>query len=76
MKKYEIRYEYSTTVVVEADDEAHARDVADDAVSLPGGVVIKDVDVEMELKTDEAVAAAIKASPMHAYDGRKTPYCD
>ncbi len=75
MKRYLVLYKYYTTVVVEAEDCAHAYDITS-SINTPSGVDLDDIRIERELLTDEEVAREIKNSPMHQWDSQKVPYSD
>jgi len=73
MKTYEIRVTASTTVIVKADDEEGALEVASDACSSVSGFEIDDWEIEGELTTPELAARAIEYSTWHSYNGEKQP---
>lgn len=72
MKTYEVLVKCFTTVIVKAEDEEHALEVASDNVSIRG--VDTEMQVEKELKTEEEIERAIRFSDYHFYDCQKKPY--
>lgn len=73
MKTYHIYVKCWTTLVVEAEDNEDALEIASDELLLSGA----DVDefrIEGELKTEAEIASAIRHSPWHQDQFEKEPF--
>jgi hypothetical protein len=75
MKHFEMLVKAYTTLVVEAEDDLHAHEIASDALNL-NGFDLDEISIEKELKTPEEVESAIRHSEYHSHDFRKKPYAD
>ena len=78
MKTYEVLVKAYTTVIVNADNDEHALEIAAEHsdLSSPSGWEIDEWTVERELKTPEDVERHIRHSVHHESENRDKPYTD
>ena len=76
MKTFEILVRAYTTVVVTAENEEDALEIAgtDTDISEPNGWEIEDWVVDRELTNIDNIKRAISYSPWHEYEKRSSPY--
>lgn len=74
MKTYEILVQAYAVIVVSAEDEESALEIAGDCISSSGPFEIDQMAVDGELKTQEAIDSAIRHSEFHRDEHQKTPF--
>jgi len=74
MKTFEVLTKIYCTVVVTAEDEEAALEVASDIVNTPSGWDHDETSIDEELTTPEAVETSIRHSTWHDDDRQTEPY--